>query len=74
MEMGEKGMCQGCVRLRIPDNKLIFVCDAFPKGIPAEITMDGYDHRKPYPGDNGILFKAVEGLSDTEVDALMAEQ
>ncbi len=74
MEMGDKGICQACVRLRIPKNTLRFVCKPFPKGIPAAITMDGYDHRKPYPGDNGILFKAVEGCSDTHIDALMADE
>ena len=57
MQMGDRGMCQECDRLRIPDNELEFVCDALPKGIPGEITIEGYDHIKPYPGDNGILFK-----------------
>mgnify|MGYP003314263492 CR=1 FL=1 len=70
----DRGFCMACERLQIPDNKLMFVCEAFPKGIPAEITMDGYAHRKPYPGDNGILFKATEGVSDASVDAFMASQ
>jgi hypothetical protein len=36
------------------------MCDAFPKGIPRAILGDYHDHRKPYPGDNGIRFEAKE--------------
>lgn len=34
-------------------------CDAFAD-IPNIIIRNQHDHTKPYPGDNGILFKAVE--------------
>lgn len=30
------------------------VCDAFPEGIPIEIIVYKYDHRLPFPNDNGI--------------------
>ena len=40
MQMGSKGICQACERLQIPKNTLKFVCKAFPKGIPGEITVD----------------------------------
>ncbi len=32
-------------------------CPAFPNGIPREIIRGEFDHRKPYPKDNGVRFK-----------------
>jgi hypothetical protein len=34
-------------------------CEAFPEGIPAEIWKGEKNHKAPYPGDNGILFKHI---------------
>jgi len=36
-------------------------CYAFPTGIPSEILTGGYDHRNPYPGDAGILWREDPG-------------
>lgn len=35
-------------------------CSAFPEAIPAEIMFNDFDHRKPYPNDNGIRFEPRE--------------
>jgi hypothetical protein len=32
-------------------------CAAFPDGIPKVILTNGFDHRRPYPGDNGIRYE-----------------
>ena len=35
-------------------------CDAFPDGIPSEILDKTLDHRKPYPGDQGIRWEPLK--------------
>lgn len=46
--------CFHCIHL-IHDEKR--VCKAFPDGIPIEIWNGDNDHKKPYKGDNGIMFE-----------------
>lgn len=35
-------------------------CLAFPDGIPEEIMIGKFDHRKKYKGDNGIRFEPIK--------------
>jgi hypothetical protein len=34
-------------------------CKAFPLEIPQTILVNNADHKKPYPGDNGIRFEPI---------------
>lgn len=50
--------CDFCKK-RIPaKNDNDYRCKAFPKGIPDEIIENHFQHTKPYPGDNNILFES----------------
>ena len=40
------------------------LCIAYPAGIPDKILNNEHDHRKPYSGDNGIQFEAVDDSQD----------
>ena len=46
-------ICNNCVH-RLPDS---LGCKAYPDIIPDEILNNDVDHRKPYIGDNGIVFE-----------------
>lgn len=35
----------------------INTCEAFPNGIPDEITYGNIDHKRSFHGDNGIIFE-----------------
>lgn len=50
-------VCTFCVHLRREEDRK---CDAFPDGIPMPIWTGKNDHRKPYPGDNGIQFEEAK--------------
>ena len=45
--------CLKCVHL----HKNMTRCEAFLSGIPAKIFTGGFDHTKPFQGDNGIRFE-----------------
>ena len=48
-----------CLRCKHFNDDERFACGAFPNGIPEAIVLSEHDHRKPYPGDNGIRFEPI---------------
>lgn len=57
--------CQQCANFDGFTDQAIVIpkCRAFPTGIPAPISENRFDHRKPFPGDQGIRFEAKEGIT-----------
>lgn len=49
----EGSRCLYCIYYH---EKMVGVCDAFPKGIPHEILSSEFNHINPHPKDNGIQF------------------
>lgn len=39
-------------------------CTAFPQRIPDDIIIGGFDHRKEYPGDQGVRYEPIEQPAD----------
>ena len=59
MTIGPATMCYVCEYFEKEDGKI--KCKVFKEGIPREIFFEYFDHRKPFPGDNGVQFKLKEG-------------
>lgn len=64
--------CLGCARLdrtrmtrpSMPGElpmPILDRCEAFPDGIPLEISLGGADHREAIDGDQGRLFRQAPG-------------
>lgn len=53
--------CDECKHLRAKAQRTDpNTCDAFPAGIPDEVLWNRHDHKKPYPGDNGVRFEPIK--------------
>ena len=77
MIMGPTPLCLKCAHFH-ENNEETFACDAFPKGIPDEIVLRGFNHNQPFPGDNGLRFQArvkfaVIGTEDATFSAFAKE-
>lgn len=52
--------CLWCKRFH--GNENIPTCDAFPKGIPAELWLGKVEHNKPFKWTDELLFEPLEEL------------
>ena len=64
--------CPVCIHFR--RNTREPTCAAFPEGIPEEIFLSRFDHRRPYPGDKGFRFEPAEGFDEHDVDISIEER
>lgn len=56
-EIVSNNICSECIHYKggFPPK-----CEAYPREIPNEIYYNGFDHRKEFPGDQGIRFEKVK--------------
>ena len=56
-ETWDNVICADCIHYRggFPPK-----CIAFPKRIPKEIYNDGFDHSKPFKGDQGVRYEKIK--------------
>ena len=52
--------CVLCSNMNFDKNEHKMLCKAFPSGMPEALRYNKHDHKKPYPGDNGIQFVPIE--------------
>lgn len=53
--------CQSCRHYAQDSSGELLTCEAFPEGIPEPILSGELDHRRPFPGDQGIRYEPVRG-------------
>lgn len=63
-------LCLYCSRLSDTTDDILH-CTAFPDGIPDAIVNNQADHRQPYPGDNGLRFRAIDRRARQDADELV---
>lgn len=61
-EFTRLGICWKCEHKTLGAS----TCVAFPRDIPETIILGEFNHRKPFPGDNGIQFEPLKDLVGAE--------
>jgi hypothetical protein len=51
--------CQSCRHYAQNSSGELLTCEAFPGGIPDAILSGDNDHKRPFPGDQGICYEPV---------------
>ncbi|WP_319579083.1 hypothetical protein [uncultured Methanospirillum sp.] len=51
--------CQTCVHYYQNSPGDLLVCEVFPDGIPDSILSGVVDHRRTFPGDQGVLYEPM---------------
>lgn len=65
--------CDICAnRLDYPSDEGVITCQAFPNGIPRQISMGHVDHRQRVEGDNGITF-VPDDVGQDNIDRVLAK-
>ncbi len=64
----EPPICYNCKRKRPATSDLVFVCDAFPAGIPPAIIENRADHREPFEGDRGLRYDPIDDWPTPQFD------
>ena len=67
--MSQSGQCVGCNRYEGG-----LACSAFPEGIPEEIISGEFDHREPFPGDDGLQWIPLRPFRPGEAEAIVEEE
>lgn len=60
----EKRKCKHYLCAVGPKEYTIFTCEAFPGGIPEDVTSGRNLHNKPIAGDNGITYSGPDKNGD----------